>query len=134
MKLITRDTDYAIRALAYIACHKEKLVSVTELVEALHIPRPFLRKILQVLNRRKVLRSLRGVGGGFSLVRKPKEIFLTDIIGIFQGEFQLNECLFRKKLCPQVKTCFLRKKIVSIEKFVIAQLKSVTLASLLRKG
>ena len=64
MKLITRDTDYAIRALCCIAKRKETIISVDKLVKQLRIPRPFSRKILQTLNKRKILRSYKGTSGG----------------------------------------------------------------------
>jgi len=133
MKLITRDTDYALRALCFIAKHKKEIVPVSQLVEELKIPRPFLRKILQVLNREKILKSYKGQGGGFSLAARPKKIFLVDLIGIFQGRLSLNECFFKKIACPRQKTCALRKKINDIEKYVIRELKSITLALLLKE-
>ena len=65
MKLITRDTDYALRALCFIAKHKKEIISVDRLAEESKIPRPFLRKILQKLNRAGILKSYKGQGGGF---------------------------------------------------------------------
>lgn len=132
MKLITRNTDYAVRALCYIAKAKNKIVSVPELVKALKMPQPFLRKILQVLNKRKILKSHRGAGGGFSLAARPEKIFLTDIIKIFQGKLQLNECLFRKNRCPNIKGCNLRKRIQEIEHRVVKDIGNINLAILLR--
>ena len=134
MKLITRDTDYALRALCFIAKHKRQIVSVRELVKKLKIPKPFLRKILQVLNKKNILKSYKGQGGGFSLAATPHKIFLVDLIEIFQGPLRLNECFFKKTACPNTKTCILRKKINNIERYVIRELKYITLASLLRKG
>ncbi len=134
MKLITRDTDYALRALCFIARHKDKIVSAAELVEQLKIPRPFLRKILQILNKKRILKSYKGKGGGFLLALPAHKIFLVDLIEIFQGALRLNECFFKKMACPNTKTCALRKKINSIERYVTHELKSITLASLLRKG
>ncbi len=67
MKLITRNTDYAMRALCYIARQRERSVPVPEMVAALKIPRPFLRKIVQTLGREGVLRSSRGRGAVFYL-------------------------------------------------------------------
>lgn len=134
MKLINRDTDYAVKALIYIAAHNSNMIPVTELVENLDIPRPFLRKILQVLNRKGVLSSTKGKGGGFRLTLSPKKIFLMDLIRIFHGPVKLNECIFRKRICPDIRTCSLRKKIKTIEKNVIAELKSVTIASLLNEN
>ena len=132
MKLITRETDYAIRALCFIAGSKEKKVSVHTLVEKLKIPRPFLRKLLQVLNKHKVLLSTKGSGGGFSLRVVPSKISLIDIIAIFQGPFSINECFLKKAPCPRKAVCGLRKKIQTIEKIVATELQSVTIASLLK--
>ena len=67
MKLINRDTDYAVRALSYILRRKDKIVTAAELVRELDMPRPFLRKILQSLNKNGFLKSQRGKGGGFIL-------------------------------------------------------------------
>jgi Rrf2 family protein len=132
MKLITRDTDYALRAICFMAKTKEKVLSVGDLVRALKVPRPFLRKILQVLNKKGILKSYKGLGGGFKLAMPASRIFLVDLIEIFQGPFKLNECLLRKIACPSTKTCALRKKINRIESYVIKQLRSITIASLLR--
>ena len=132
MKLITRDTDYALRALCAIAGYKEKKVSVSELNCRLRIPRAFLRKILQRLQKKGVLDSSKGAGGGFLLARPTDKIFLVDLIEIFQGPLQLNECFFKKMVCPNTRSCSLKKKVDRIEKYVIAQLKNISLASLLR--
>lgn len=132
MKLISRNTDYAVRAICYIAEQEEKIVPVTELVKALKIPRPFLRKILQSLNKRGILASQKGSGGGFVLGRNENSIYLIDIIEAFQGPFKLNECFFKKQLCPNRKACWLKKKIDSIENKVYSELKHVTIGSILK--
>jgi len=134
MKLITRDTDYAIRALAFLAKKKDRTVSVSELVQALSIPRPFLRKIMQILKRKGVLRSRKGIGGGFELAVRPEKILITDIIQVFQGSTSLAECLFRKTLCPDRPSCPLRKKIDSLENYVFSELKKTTIAGLVQEG
>ena len=134
MRLITRNTDYAVRALSYISRQEEKVISVSELVKKIKVPRPFLRKILQTLNKKGILISYKGQGGGFVLAKKPEEIFLTDLIEILQGEIKLNECLFKKMFCPDIKNCGLKKKIDTIERYVVSQLKSITIASLSDNG
>jgi len=130
-KLINRDTDYAVRALCLMSKEKERVVSVPEFVKRLKIPRPFLRKILQALNREGILVSRKGAGGGFKLALAPGRIFLKDLIEIFQGPLKLNECLFKKRICPERNICVLKRKIDSIERRVISELKSVTISSLL---
>ena len=132
MKLVTRDTDYALRALCFIAGHKGKIVSVSELVSESKIPRPFLRKILQALNREKILKSYKGQGGGFSLALPVNKIFLLDLMKIFQGPLKLNECFFKKKVFPNIKICRLRKKISNIEKYLLSQLENFNISDLLK--
>ena len=131
MKLITRDTDYAIRAICFMAENKKEITSVSELVEKLKIPRPFLRKILQALNKKGVLVSFKGKSGGFKLRRKPQDIFITDLIEVFQGPLKLNKCIFKKKLCSSMDRCILRGKIGEIEQRVVSELRLINVESLL---
>ena len=134
MKIITRDTDYAIRALACAASSERGKVTVKELSGKLDIPGPFLRKIFQTLNRYGILRSYKGKSGGFALSRDPFKITVFQLIEIFQGPFCLNEHLFKGKTCPLVKTCFLKKKLDDMEKEVIKELSSVTIGQLVKEG
>jgi Rrf2 family protein len=133
MKLITRNTDYALRAACYIAAQRQRTVSVPELVTKLHIPRHFLRKILQTLNQHNILLSHKGAGGGFVLARPADKIFLLDLIRVFQGGLKINECMFKKSPCPNVKICALRKRIIKIEEFAYSQFKRVTLSVLMKE-
>ena len=133
MKLITKNTDYAIRALCTMAENNndKKISSVSELVKVLKIPRPFLRKILQILHKKKILDSYKGQGGGFSLAIAPDKIFVVKLMEIFQGPLKLNNCSFIKDICPDVNSCRLRRKIDTIERHLLSELKSTTITSLL---
>jgi len=133
VKLITRNTDYAVRALCCIAEQKQGVISADQLVKSLEMPRPFLRKILQTLNKEGLLNSSKGKGGGFVLAVSPGKITLTDVIKIFQGPIRLNECKFRKSDCSYINDCLLKKKIDEIEKEVIKKLKTITIASIIKK-
>jgi Rrf2 family protein len=134
VKLITRNTDYAMRALCYIAKQKGRSVSAAEMVGTLGIPRPFLRKILQTLSGEGLLESCKGQGGGFSLARPAKKVLLTDLIRIFQSSIQLNECTFKKKLCPNRRHCVLKDQIDRIEEDVLDRLRRISIASLIGNG
>lgn len=131
MKLITRNTDYALRAICYIA-KQGKVVTVTELVSALGVPRPFMRKILQRLSKEKMLRSYKGQAGGFTLKLSPERIFLVQIMRIFQGQVSLSECFLKKDICPNRGKCVLRKKIRLIENNMLKQLSQINIASLVK--
>lgn len=128
---MTRDTDYAVRALCFIARSKEKIITAADLVAALKIPRPFLRKLLQKLNKEGILASYKGAGGGFLLDEPPHTITVLRLISIFQGNFELSECLFKKRSCPGQDTCVLRGKIKLIEGRVSSELKKISIASLI---
>ena len=129
MKLITRDTDYAIRALSCIA-GEGGVVSVTLITNRLDVPRPFTRKILQTLNKKGILISSKGKGGGFALAVPAEEITLFDLVEIFQGTFELNKHTFRGHTCHFLNVCRLKKKLDSIEEDVAKGLKEITLSSL----
>ena len=132
MKLITRDIDYAVRALIYLADNGNGgTVPVPELVDELGITRPFLRKIMQLLAKAGVIESYKGNKGGFRLIKKPEDIFLIDLVEIFQGDFSLNECFLNKGICPNTSNCILRSKVDDIEEKVKKELESIDLRSLI---
>ena len=85
MKLVTKNIYYAIRSLLYIAQDRQKVVSVSDLVKKLNMHRAFLRRILQILSKHKILRSIKGKGGGFVLDIHPSKLLVIDIIEIFRG-------------------------------------------------
>ena len=132
MKLITRDTDYAIRALILISESKKTFLSTTTIQQELDLPRPFLRKILQILQKSGVLKSIKGNKGGFLLAVSPKNISIADLIEIFQGKITLSDCFLKKEICPEIGTCNIRKKIKNIEAGVVSNLQKITIASLLK--
>jgi len=129
MKLITRNTDYALRALCFIAQNK-KITTVSELVKKLNIPYPFLRRILQQLSRKKFLKSYKGKKGGFILDKSINNLSLLDLINIFQGRFKLNECLLKNKTCPKIRNCVLRKKIKKLENYITSELSKIKIVNL----
>jgi len=131
MKLITRNTDYALRGICYIAKQK-KVVTVNELIRVLGVPRPFMRKILQRLSQEKILVSYKGQGGGFKLKFLPEKIFIIQIMRIFQGPVGLNVCFLKKDICPNRGKCILRKKIRVIENNALTQLRQINIASLVK--
>jgi Rrf2 family transcriptional regulator, cysteine metabolism repressor len=132
MQLLTRESDYALRALLYMGQSKKSTMSVTELIEKLKMPKAFMRKILQKLEKAGFLISKKGNKGGFTLKKKSEAIFIIDVMKAFQGKVSLLNCVLKSKICPSKKSCPLRKKIMSIEEKVILELGSVTLAGLLK--
>ena len=133
MRLLNRDTDYAVRALLQIARKPSERMPVSLLAARLKMPHPFLRKIFQTLQKEGVVISSKGRGGGFALAAPPREISLTRLMEIFQGPLELSGCLYRKDLCADIRTCPLRGRILSLEKAIVKDIQSITLQSLLDK-
>ena len=131
MKLLTKNTDYAIRALLFLAQRKEAYSSSREIAENNKIPLRFMRRILFVLTQNHFVDSKEGVKGGVRLKKSPKKVPLIEVISVFQGDIQVSECMFRKGICPNKKTCVLHKKLKKIEKVLIREFKALTLQSLL---
>ena len=131
MKLITREIDYAVRALKSLAKRGNNVIPVAELVKELGVTRPMLRKIMQELAKNGVVVSYKGNNGGFQLNKKPEDIYLIDLVEIFQGKFSMNECILNRDLCPNRDNCILKNKIEDIEKNVKRQLGFINLESLM---
>ena len=85
VKVSTRG-DYAARALLSLALHgSERPTSVKEIAERTGLPQPYLEQILLAVKGAGLVRSKRGVGGGYVLARSPSEITLADILAAVDG-------------------------------------------------
>jgi Rrf2 family protein len=103
---ITREGDYGIRSVLYLARQPHAKISfVNEISEEYKIPRSFLAKILQKLVKAKIVRSYRGVKGGFSLAKQARDISMFDVIEAIEGKMSLNICVTDKKKCNFSKHC-----------------------------
>lgn len=130
MKLLTKDTDYAIRALLVLAGNQKEYVSARRISESEKIPYSFMRKILLKLYKTGFVDSKEGGKGGFKLKKKPSKISAVDLIRLFQGNIQFSECMFRKKLCHKRSDCVLRQNIREIEGLVEDKFRGITIQSL----
>lgn len=104
---------------------------VDEVAQRMCSPKSFLAKILQKLAKANIVKSYRGVKGGFQLSRKPKEITILDVIEAIQGPVAMNVCALDKKLCKFSGTCSIHPIWVDARKQVERLLKKRTFASFL---
>ncbi|MDP8259291.1 MAG: Rrf2 family transcriptional regulator [Candidatus Aadella gelida] len=133
MKLLTKNTDYAVRALLTLASlKKDEYLSARQISQRQKVPYQYLRRILQELIKKNLVISREGGGGGFRLKKRPNSIEISGIINIFQGRIQLSDCMFRKKLCHNRSNCVLRNQIQRIESIVASEFSKITIGSLLK--
>jgi len=97
---ITRQADYAVRAVLYLASLGEGGRAPTgQIARKQHVPPSFLAKIVSQLSVAGVLHTSRGARGGVSLARTPAEISLLDFIEVIDGPVALNECVTDPDAC-----------------------------------
>lgn len=131
MKLVTKQSDYAVRALLGLARADGQYLSARALAAQERIPLAFLRRILQVLAVAGIIATREGVGGGVRLAKRPAQIRLSDVIRLMQGPLQLTECLFRQRLCHNRSQCVLRHRILRIEQLVTREFDAISLQTLI---
>lgn len=103
---ITQETDYAVRCVLYLSRKDANLsIMIDEIAAEMEIPRSFLAKILQKLSKAGIVRSFRGVRGGFRLSRPPKEITLLEVVEAIEGPVAMNRCSIDGAWCGFSKTC-----------------------------
>jgi len=101
---ISRKAEYALRALLLLARdNPDKVHQIQEVSEAGRIPVKFLEQILLTLRNRGILSSKRGVGGGYTLKRRPSEMSVLEIIELMDGPIAPLPCALDKS--AEVCTC-----------------------------
>lgn len=103
--MLSNSCRYGIRAVVYLASrYPEKInIGIKEISGNLNLPAPFLAKILQQLARHKILNSVKGPNGGFSLLKKPESLTMLDIVKIIDGEALFENCLIHDGSCTEAK-------------------------------
>ena len=78
--MISQTAEYALRAAACLAREPELRLTTPQIAARTHVPAGYLSKVLQALGRGGLVRSQRGLGGGFELTRQPSEISVLDVV------------------------------------------------------
>ncbi len=129
--IITRATEYAIRAILYMSRQPVgEIIYKKDICKAQEITPAFLTKILQPLIKEGIVGSQRGVGGGFYLAKNPAEITLLDIINSQEGPVYLNQCLVAEGACDREFFCPIHGAWAEIRKEFMQTLSRYDFASL----
>jgi Rrf2 family protein len=99
--MLSRKAKYAIKALLALAEHEQgEPVRISDLARAEQIPPKFLELILLGLRNQGILRSRKGKGGGYLLARDPSEIYLGQIVRMFDGPLAPVPCASQTAYVP----------------------------------
>ncbi len=129
----TKAEEYGMLGVLYLS--EKKLGSITplsEIAEAKGIPEKFLAKIFQSLSRATIVRSHRGVRGGFSLAKDPKEISVKEVLESIHGPYHLIKCTNNTEICDKSNFCSLRELLSIAERKLVQIFEDHTLADLVK--
>jgi len=130
--LFTKRVDYSIRAILYLSANaNNKPVYLREISEAEGISRQFLAKILPDLIRDDLVKSFRGIQGGFMLAKPPSAITISNIIKAVRGSIAISKCLKLDQQCDQEKHCKVQDLWKRAQNNLMEVLDKTTIADLL---
>jgi len=92
--VFSKGTGYGIRALAYLARQNDlRLCGLNEIAASERIPSEYLRKLLAELRRHRLVRSVKGIHGGYVLEKPAQDITLWDVFRVLDQDPYLDECI-----------------------------------------
>ena len=132
---ITRQADYAVRAVLYLAnLGTSERAATSTIAEEQRIPPSFLAKIISQLSIAGLLHTSRGARGGVTLAREPHEITLLEVIEAIDGPIQLNECAAKDSQCSFDSDCPLRPVWSEAQNELVSRLKKTNFSQLMHKS
>ncbi len=131
MLRITKETDYGILFLTCFAKNKTGVPLTTkQLAQQTGIPYRMVCKILNMLTRKGLLHSHRGVKGGYDLVKSADQITLEDAILAIEGPISLTECTKEVCDCTASEKCSVQDHWLSINQAFRKALQGITILNM----
>lgn len=138
---ITRQADYAVRAMVYLAqlesqatTDTEKRAATGKIALEKGIPPSFLAKIVSQLNVAGLLQTSRGAHGGVSLAKPAESISLLDVVEAIDGPILLNDCVGEMSTCAQDEDCPLKPVWCDAQKMLVEHLSKANFAQFIQKN
>ena len=131
MLKLTKNADYGLMALKYLAEHPETpALSAKDVADAYGIPAQLLAKILQLLTKSGLLRSQAGMNGGYALARGAASISAYEVIRAIDGPFFITSCSKGKKGCELTSNCTIREPLARVNETIAGVLQSISIEDL----
>lgn len=127
---ISKLTDYSTVVMSYLAREPDKTHNARDIMAHTSIALPTISKILKMLARAGLLRSHRGMNGGYSLALPPAQISIAQILAAMEGHLGLTECSTHNSHCSIESLCHIRNNWRSITHLVHDALTNITLADM----
>lgn len=133
MKLSTR-ARYGVRALLDLALHQgEGAVLLKDIARRQEISLPYLQHLITPLTAGGIVKTSRGIHGGVSLLKSPKEIKLSEVLQFLEGSVSPVECINHPRICPRSDLCATRDIWDEMKKAMNGVLETTTLQGLVER-
>lgn len=141
---ITAQEEYGLRCILQLAHYPAgEPVSVTEIAEREGLSTDYVTKLLVLLRRARLVESIRGVKGGYTLTKNPEDILLIEVLqALDEDSFFYHDGVHESDLCKQfpgkliecahVKHCGIRPVWLTLMKYIYRVFSHITLAHLLK--
>lgn len=128
---ITRQADYAVRAVLYLSkLDNSSRAPTSRIASEQKIPPSFLAKIVSQLSVAGIVHTSRGARGGVSLARDADEISLLEVVEAIDGPITLNECVVSPGTCPFGDDCPVHEIWCEAQTTLVDKLRSTNFATL----
>lgn len=141
--MITQKMKYALKALLVLADEAAKgqpePLTIEQIAKRSGTPKRFLEHILLEVRNAGVIASIRGRSGGYSLIKKPSDISISELLRTIDGPIAPLPCLSRRAYqrcedCTDEATCRIRKVFAEVFWSYLLIIDSLTLEDMLRSG
>jgi len=143
MLSLSKKTDYALIALAFLAEHPGRTASARQIADERALPAPLLMNILKDLHHGGIVRSSRGTKGGYQLAVDPASVSLHEMIIALEGPVRLIECApddcrhetdEEAQECRVSGRCAVQAPLQALHHRLVRFLQDVTLADVILPG
>ncbi|MGE5056130.1 MAG: RrF2 family transcriptional regulator [Acidobacteriota bacterium] len=135
--MLSTTSEYALRALAFLAAQPPGTAVVgRDLAKAAEVPANYLSKILLELRNAELVDTTRGLAGGYRLRKSAHDIFLIDVVELFDGVSRTKPACFlrHEKPCSSSSPCNAHRLWADVQARYLGFLVSTSLASLSPAG
>lgn len=131
MKISTKGR-YGLRILMDLAIHhSDKPRLIRDIAKSQQISEKYISRLVIALRKAGMIRSVRGVNGGFHLAMKPEDITLLDVIEVMEGPLSIVDCVSTPKRCNLSENCAPRKIWCKLNEDIRELMRGTTLADII---
>jgi len=128
--VFSQTVDYALRAVLCLATRPNQAQTAEQIARWAAVPAGYLAKVLQVLGKAGIVRSQRGLGGGFTLVKSPASLNVLDVVNAVDP-IQRIECCPLGRSEHSIKLCPLHRRLDAALALIEDSFRSCTIADLI---